>query len=113
MLTSSFHHSSISPRPPLAYSPSTKNPLSEHNPPGEDGTIETEFVKINIPAVTFEIGHPKVWDKDYIERGKNGIQNYMRLKKMIDGEINASPYYFGLKTSSVRAKVRGLFFGLM
>lgn len=32
------------------------------------GTIETSFVKAGIPAVTFEIGSPKVWQKPYIQR---------------------------------------------
>jgi uncharacterized protein len=45
---------------------------------GEKGSVETEFVRANIPAVTFEIGRAGVWQHELIDRsvlGDGGAQD--------------------------------------
>ncbi|MDJ0943578.1 MAG: succinylglutamate desuccinylase/aspartoacylase family protein [Kiloniellales bacterium] len=54
---------------------------------GLEGTVEYAFVEAGIPAVTFEIGAPKVYEWDHIDRAKRGIRNVMVDMKMLDGEI--------------------------
>lgn len=36
--------------------------------PGEPGSIETTFVEYGVPAITVEIGAPKVWQPELIKR---------------------------------------------
>jgi predicted deacylase len=36
---------------------------------GEPGSIETTFIEHGIPAITLELGSPKQWRKDLIQRG--------------------------------------------
>jgi predicted deacylase len=43
---------------------------------GEPGSIETSWVQQGVPAITFELGSPKIWDKAYAKRGHEFI---MRL----------------------------------
>ncbi|KAF7510816.1 hypothetical protein GJ744_005916 [Endocarpon pusillum] len=41
--------------------------------PGEPGSIETTWVDNSIPAITLEIGTPKRWQQDYIQRTEDFI----------------------------------------
>lgn len=53
---------------------------------GQKGTLETSLMENGIPAVTFEVGAPKVFDAALIARSVDGIRNLMRRHDMITGE---------------------------
>ncbi len=57
------------------------------NDPGQEGTLETAYVKNDIPAVTFELGAAGQWQQDMISRALVGIKNVMRANKMLEGEV--------------------------
>ena len=45
--------------------------------PGEPGSVETEFDKVKIPAITFEIGRAKTWQQDKIIRAIAGVRRVL------------------------------------
>ncbi|MBO6506377.1 MAG: succinylglutamate desuccinylase/aspartoacylase family protein [Kordiimonadaceae bacterium] len=61
------------------------------NDPGQSGSLETTMMEIGVPAVTFEIGGPKKWQPDLIERAVDGIENVMRGLEMLEGERTEPP----------------------
>ncbi len=61
------------------------------NDPGQQGTLETSLMKEGIPAVTLEVGAPKQFQKDLIDRAVWGILNLMRAQKMLPGEVETPP----------------------
>lgn len=79
---------------------------------GEKGSVETEFVRANIPAVTFEIGRAGVWQQDLIDRSIFGIHRVMSALKMADepaaSTLQPLPKSFlGNENTSLRATVGG------
>jgi hypothetical protein len=48
----------------------------------------------------------QVWNDTQIERAVAGIENYLMAKKMLAGTPAPTQFFDGVKTSSVRAKVR-------
>lgn len=50
---------------------------------GQKGTLETSLMESGIPAVTFEVGAPKVFQKGLINRAVDGIKNLMRHHRML------------------------------
>ncbi|UTW55171.1 succinylglutamate desuccinylase/aspartoacylase family protein [Kordiimonas sp. SCSIO 12610] len=56
------------------------------NDVGEKGTLETSLVRAGVPAVTFEIGAPKRFQKKLISRAVAGIKNVMQHYEMLEGE---------------------------
>jgi uncharacterized protein len=79
---------------------------------GEKGSVETEFVRANIPAVTFEIGRAGVWQQELIDRSVLGVHRVLTALKMTD-EPAASPTpatpkaFLGNENTSLRATVGG------
>lgn len=80
------------------------------NDPGETGTLETALVAEGIPAVTFEIGEPKRFQKQLIERAVEGIKNVMRLEGMLTGPVvrPAVPPLTGRRFTNVEARRGGI-----
>lgn len=56
------------------------------NDAGQDGTLETSLMKAGIPAVTLEVGAPKVFQHDLITRAVAGLENLMQAHGMLAGE---------------------------
>lgn len=54
---------------------------------GTKGTLETEFVRAGIPAITLEIGEARQFGQDYVKRSVIGIHNMMIDLKMLEGTI--------------------------
>ncbi len=78
---------------------------------GEKGSAETEFVRQGIPAVTFEIGRPGIWQTDLIERGYQGVYRVLAGLQMITAPTSpasssAKPF-LGNQFTTLRAKVGG------
>lgn len=79
---------------------------------GEKGSVETEFVRANIPAVTFEIGGAGVWQKELIDRSVLGVHRVMSALKMTDEASSSTHHaipksFFGNENTSLRATVGG------
>ncbi len=79
---------------------------------GEKGSVETEFVRANIPAVTFEIGGAGVWQQELIDRSVLGVHTVMSALKMtaeVSGPVRSvTPKTFlGNENTSLRATVGG------
>lgn len=79
------------------------------NDPGQDGTIETTLNKSGVPTVTLEIGSPKKWQPDLIDRAATGIHNIMVRAEMLPGvPDSAKPAPFvGASTTNIHADVGG------
>ncbi|WP_417449854.1 succinylglutamate desuccinylase/aspartoacylase family protein [Kordiimonas sp.] len=60
------------------------------NDPGEEGTLETSLVRKNIPAVTFEIGGPKQFQKSLVSKAQAGVMNLLTEQGFLQGEIQRS-----------------------
>lgn len=78
--------------------------------PGEPGSIETTMVDNFIPAITLEIGSPKVWETEYIMRAQDFIFRVLEDLNMIqpssDGtstglEVDLSDTYIATNISDV------------
>ena len=79
---------------------------------GEKGSVETEFVKANIPAVTFEIGGAGVWQQELIDRSVLGVNRVMSALKMTNEASTSVPHvtpktFLGNENTSLRATVGG------
>jgi predicted deacylase len=61
------------------------------NDHGQKGTLETTLMEAGIPAVTFEVGSPKVFQQGLITRAVGGIRNLMRRHSMIAGDSMPPP----------------------
>lgn len=79
--------------------------------PGQKGTVETTFVEQGIPALTVELGKPRIYQKDMIDRTVEGTNNVLVHYKVINGEITntaeTAGTYIGNSMYSIRAKVGG------
>jgi len=77
--------------------------------PGLKGTFETTFVENGIPAVTFEVGSPKVYQWDHVEHARRGIRNVMVDLGMLAGEIEdlGTETFVGNEYQTLRAEVGG------
>lgn len=56
------------------------------NDPGQSGTLETTLMKAGIPSVTLEVGGPKRWQPDLVERSVSGLLNVMKGLDMLPGD---------------------------
>ena len=57
---------------------------------GEKGTVENELTRDGVPAITFELGRPEVFDAAATARGVAGIENLMTEMGMIAGTVQAT-----------------------
>lgn len=60
------------------------------NDRGEQGTLETTLMAHGVPAVTLEIGEPKRFQPELINRATSGVLNVLRLLKFLDGDVQQS-----------------------
>jgi predicted deacylase len=66
---------------------------------GESGTLETAFIEAGIPALTVEIGGPRIFNARKIAMTVEGSMNVLRHYKVIDGSMGRT------------SKEAGTFFG--
>jgi predicted deacylase len=80
---------------------------------GEPGSIETTWVDNSVPAITLEIGTPKRWEKDFIQRTEDFLFRLLADLEMTpnssDGpvEVDLSNTYKATNSSSVYATRTG------
>lgn len=65
------------------------------NDSGDGGTVEDTFNEHKIPAITMEIGGPRRFQIEYIERAVEGICNAMAYLNMYDFPIGRTAEDFG------------------
>ncbi|QQE66234.1 peptidase M14 [Leptolyngbya sp. BL0902] len=79
--------------------------------PGIDGTLETAFVTAGIPAMTVEIGPPRRFDADKIDRAVEGSLNVLKHHGVIPGPLGRTAAdrgaVFGNAMASIRATQGG------
>jgi predicted deacylase len=79
--------------------------------PGLEGTLETAFVKAGIPAITVELGGPRIFDAPKIRAGVEGARNVMAHYGMTDGKIGRTAKdagaFFGNDLEVVRSSTGG------
>jgi predicted deacylase len=79
--------------------------------PGEKGTVETEFDRVKIPAVTFELGRAKAWQHDLILRAVSGIGRVMVAFDMLAPPAASAATlpkpFIGNETTSINASAGG------
>ncbi|TNE61716.1 MAG: succinylglutamate desuccinylase/aspartoacylase family protein [Alphaproteobacteria bacterium] len=80
------------------------------NDPGQKGTLETTFMEQGIPAVTFEIGAPKQFQKEMIDRAVAGVKNLMIQQGLLPGTVRApkAPPFVGSSYTNIYAGVGGI-----
>lgn len=78
--------------------------------PGLKGTLETAMNDAGAPAVTLELGKPKLFQADMIERGVKGVRNVMRDMGMLAGaqDLAGSQPFVGNQVVNIRAKRGGV-----
>jgi predicted deacylase len=60
---------------------------------GDKGTVENELTNAGIPAITFELARPEVFDEATITRALAGLRNLMTEMGMIAGTVQpATPF---------------------
>lgn len=78
---------------------------------GESGSMETTFVENGIPAITAEIGAPREFQPEMIDRGLQGAINVLSHYKVTDKAIGQTAKsvnsYIGNDMVSIRAKTGG------
>ncbi|MFZ4690786.1 MAG: succinylglutamate desuccinylase/aspartoacylase family protein [Polymorphobacter sp.] len=57
---------------------------------GDKGTVENELTRDGVPAITFELGRPEVFDAASVARGVAGLKNLMTEMGMIAGTVQAT-----------------------
>ncbi len=76
---------------------------------GQRGTLETSLLMKNIPAVTFEIGAPKVFQMDLVARAQKGILAVMKRHGILSGKPKrqGSRPIVGTKVSNIATRQGG------
>ncbi|UTW58516.1 succinylglutamate desuccinylase/aspartoacylase family protein [Kordiimonas sp. SCSIO 12603] len=80
------------------------------NDEGQNGTLETTFMKLGVPAVTYELGAPKVFQPDMIRRAVLGLKNLMVAEGFLSGSVikPVAPSFVGGNYTNVYAEDGGI-----
>ena len=74
---------------------------------GDNGTVENELVRDGVPAITFELARPEVFDTPTIDRALAGIENLMTEMGMLAGTVRATTPFVANRLEAVRTPVAG------
>jgi predicted deacylase len=81
------------------------------NDPGVTGTLETAFVEAGIPAVTVEVGGPRIFDAPKIMASVEGVANVLAYYRVTDPKIGRtskeSNAFFGNKLEEINTSTGG------
>ena len=79
--------------------------------PGESGTLETALVEAGIPALTVEIGSPRIYDSNKIALAVEGTLNVLKHHRMIGGELGQTAQdvgsFLGNQFETIRSTTGG------
>jgi predicted deacylase len=101
----------VDPRQPLSLNMAKlMNPDMIKYDPGLKGTLETALNEAGIPAITAELGGPKVFDAEMVARGVAGVRNILIDQKMLAGVLQTpkTPPIIGNQMVSLRAPLGGI-----
>ncbi len=74
---------------------------------GDKGTVENELTRDGVPAITFELGRPEVFDADSVARGVAGLTNLMTDRGMLMGLVLDMEPYVSNRIVAVRTGTAG------
>ncbi|MGL5948489.1 MAG: hypothetical protein ACRCYV_05430 [Aeromonas sp.] len=78
---------------------------------GQLGSTESTFVAQGIPAITVEVGSPRVYQADMITRGLEGTRNVLVHYGVVKGALGATAKshntYIGNQVTTIRATTGG------
>jgi predicted deacylase len=78
---------------------------------GEEGTLETTFVEANIPALTVEIGSPRIYDGAKIALAVEGTLNVLKYHHIVPGPLGRTAKdastFFGNRFETIRSSTGG------
>ncbi len=74
---------------------------------GDKGTVENELTGDGVPAITFELGRPEVFDADSVARGLSGLRNLMTEMGMIAGTVQATTPFVSNRIQPARTSTAG------
>ena len=78
---------------------------------GEPGTLETAFVDADIPALTVELGSPRIFDAQKIALAVEGTLNVLKHHQIIPGLMGRTAQdvgtFWGNTFSTIRSKTGG------
>ncbi len=74
---------------------------------GEKGTVENELTRDGVPAITFELARPEVFDGPTITRAITGIENLMTEMGMLPGSVRATAPFVTNRLEAVRTPAAG------
>ncbi len=81
------------------------------NDPGEGGALETTLIAAGIPALTVEIGSPRIFDAQKIALTVEGSINVLKHYKVIEGAIGRTSKeagtFFGDEFETIRSRTGG------
>lgn len=79
--------------------------------PGLEGTLETAFVKAGIPALTVEVGPPRMFDRPKIQASLEGMRNVLVHYGVTPGKVGRtakdSQAFFGNDLEIIRSSTGG------
>jgi hypothetical protein len=79
--------------------------------PGESGTLETAFIEAGIPALTVEIGSPRIFDPGKIALTVEGSLNVFKHYKVIQGPLGRTSKevdtFIGNRLETIRSTCGG------
>ncbi|MGL5355521.1 MAG: M14 family metallopeptidase [Cetobacterium sp.] len=76
---------------------------------GEKGSVETSFVELSIPSITFELGSSETQEAEIVSRATNGVLNNLIHWNYLEGENieNTIETFYGNTWSRIRAEKGG------
>ena len=79
--------------------------------PGESGALETAFVESGIPAMTVEIGSPRIYDPQKIPLAVEGTLNVLKQYRIVPGPLGRTSKdvdtFFGNQFETIRSTTGG------
>lgn len=78
---------------------------------GESGALETAFVAADIPALTVEIGSPRIYDRQKIALAVEGTLNVLKHEHMLPGSLGRTAQdvgtFWGNQFETIRSTTGG------
>jgi predicted deacylase len=74
---------------------------------GDKGTVENELTNAGVPAITFELARPEVFDEATVTRGLAGLRNLMTEMGMVAGQVQPTAPFVANRLEVARGSKAG------
>lgn len=74
---------------------------------GDKGTVENELTNAGVPAITFELAYPEVFDEATVVRGLAGMKNLMTEMGMLAGTVQPTAPFVANRLAVARGSKSG------